>query len=395
VKAPRALLSIAVLLATVLVLLCVGDIASGPPTQPVSSVYEISTGRSIDRDCGYSVAVPGKPGRSLWLFCDTVIISRHGQDVGLILGTGTAAEGSYTAGRGPGALTEVQKPGAGGASPGANALGETAAADPPQPFLPLPAGLTLPASDLPCTGPDAYPARWFTGAAREPGPAGHLLISYLDYCVSGGGFTPEAFGLFDYDPARNVLGGPAQVFAAPAGQSLPSQWQFGSPIFRGGHLYLFGSCAPQGRCGRPGVFLARTVAIPAGWRDGYTYQYWTGRAWSSDPAQVASLLGPASAAAIGPLAVSVGDYSASGHGLVLIEETSVAGDFIVWQAASPRGQWRKIGTGRVPCTAGTQEGASALCRALIGHPEMSTATSLLMSFFNPGTSHVEISAYGW
>jgi hypothetical protein len=382
-----------VLLATVLVLLRAGDGVIGSPPQSVSSTYETSTGRSIVRDCGFSVAVPGKPERSLWLFCDTVMINRHGQDVGLILGTGTAAEGSYTAGRGPGALTEVPTPAS--VIPPAQTSGTRTGKISPQPFLPLPAELTLPASDLPCTGPGAYPARWFTGAAREPGPSGHLLFSYLDYCVSGESFTPEAFGLFDYDPALNVLGSPAQVFAAPAGRSLPAQWQLGSPIFRGGYLYLFGSCAPRGECGRPGVFLARAVAVPAGWRDGFAYQYWTSRGWSSDPALVASLLGTHPPDTTGPLAISAGDYSASGHGLVLIEETSVAGDFTVWQAVSLGGQWRKTGSGRVPCTPGTQKGASALCRALVGHPEMSTATSLLMSFFNPGSDHVEVSAFGW
>ena len=37
----------------------------------------------------------------------------------------------------------------------------------------------------------------------------------------------------------------------------------------------------------------------------------------------------------------------------------------------------------------------SLRRALIGHPELSTRNELLISFFNPGDNHVEVSAYPW
>ena len=56
--------------------------------------------------------LPGQARRSLWLFCDTLVTGRHGQVLGYpILGAGTAAEGPYVAGRGPGALTELATPG--------------------------------------------------------------------------------------------------------------------------------------------------------------------------------------------------------------------------------------------------------------------------------------------
>jgi hypothetical protein len=362
-----------------------GTVSPPPGPRMVQSRYEIATGRVIVRDCGYSVSLPGQPGRDLWLFCDTEITGRHGQEIGSpILGTGTAAAGPYRAGQAPGPLTEVATPGRGRAT----------VATTPQPFLPAPVGLTLPGGTLPCTAPRAYPARWITGVAREPGPpglAGHLLISYADYCVSGGSvFTPEAFGLLDYDPADNVLGRPAQVFAAAAGQPLPPQRLLGSPIFRGGYVYLFGFCGPDQGCGRGGVFLARTVARPAGWQDGAAYRYWTGSGWSASPASAATLTGPATT-----FGVSAGDYSADGHGLVMIEETSVVGGFSVWQAPAPVGPWRRVETGRVPCTAGRQSGPGGLCRALIGHPELSTGADLLLSFFDPGADHLEVVGYPW
>jgi hypothetical protein len=214
-----------------------------------------------------------------------------------------------------------------------------------------------------------------------------VLISYTDYCASGGGtFTPEAFGLLDYDPAGNVLGPPAQVFAAQPGQQLPQPQALGSPVFRGGHLYLFGWCGPG--CDRGGVFLARTTAAAAGWDNGFTYQYWTGVGWSADLSHAAPLTGYRE-----PLEVSVGDYP--DRGLVMIEQTSAAGDFSLWQAAAPEGPWQQTGAGRVPCTAGQRTQAVDLCRGLIGHPELSTPNELLISFFNPGDSHVEVVAYPW
>jgi hypothetical protein len=96
-----------------------------------------------------------------------------------------------------------------------------------------------------------------------------------------------------------------------------------------------------------------------------------------------------------PLAVTAGDYLADGQGLIMIAETSVTGDFSLWRAAAPAGPWREIQTGRVPCTKGTQPGSSALCRALIGHPELSTRAELLMSFFDPGDNHVEVTTFPW
>jgi len=160
-------------------------------------------------------------------------------------------------------------------------------------------------------------------------------------------------------------------------------------VFSGGYLYLFSSCARGGGCGTPGVFLTRTLAAAADWQNGFSYQYWTDQGWSASPYSAVPLrAGPA-------LLVWAGDFSATGHGLVLIEQTSVGGNFTVWQAAAPAGPWRQITAGRVPCGAGKRGKPNGLCRALIGHPELSTRSDLLMSFFNPGTNHVEVSAFPW
>ena len=83
----------------------------GPlPAVPVLSNYE-RNGTIIRRDCGFSSPLPGKPGWSLWLFCDTVIASvRSGKTERLILGTDTAAVGPYRAGYAPSRLSEIPTP---------------------------------------------------------------------------------------------------------------------------------------------------------------------------------------------------------------------------------------------------------------------------------------------
>ena len=103
-----------------------------------------------------------------------------------------------------------------------------------------------------------------------------------------------------------------------------------------------------------------------------------------------------------PLAVNVNDFSALGQGFVLIEQTSSTGAFTVYEASSPDGTWTEKTSGTVPCIT---EGDS-FCRAIIGHPELSTSSDLLLSYFNPGAApqdnpsagpegHVMAAAYPW
>jgi hypothetical protein len=387
---------------------CAGPSRPGPGPAPglVLSNYERATGDTVPRDCGYTSPLPGKPGWSLWLFCDTAVTSDKGTRIDrLILGTDTAAAGPYRAGQAPTRLSEIPTPPAAAALPSDGA---------PEPFLPAPQGLVRPGGTASCSGSGAYPAAWITGVAREPagasaGSRGQLLISYNDYCVTGdsgslgtdvpGSLTPEGSGLVEYDPATNQLGSPEQVFSSTLGLALPVQQVLGSPVFDGGYLYQFGFCSAgtlPGGCAAGQVFMVRVQASPAAWRNPLSYQYWTGSGWSLDPNTAASVL-PAGH----PLGVSAGNYTATGHGLVLVEQTSLGGDFQVWQASSPPGPWRHLRDGRVPCRttkasgSGPGKGAGDLCRAVIGHPELSTRSHLLLSYFNPGNDHVDTSALSW
>ena len=411
----------AIVTAIMLLAACGAGTPSPPAASPVLSKFERRTGDTVSRDCGYSSPLPGRPGWSMWLFCDTVVTGPGGQDSGgqdsgghgsgghgssgqalrLILGADTAAAGPYTPGQTPSALSEIPTPRQVPAVPPAAPWPDGGG---PQPFTGVPENLWLPGGAGPCVGPGAYPAAWISGVARAPATAGgaDLLITFDDYCVTGGGgYEPEGFAIAEYDPAADVLSPPAPVFrgaagggtgggaGGAAGGALPPWQVLGSPVVRGGYLYLFSSCRDvEWECG--GVFVARVPAAHMSWRDPFAYQYWTGSGWSPRPAASGSLLGRDR-----PLGISAGDFTADGHGLVLIEQTSLAGDFSVWQAASPAGPWHRVRSGRVPCGKGTGHGAEELCRALIGHAELSTRESLLISYFNPGTGHVDVSAYRW
>jgi hypothetical protein len=374
-------------LGAVLASAAVAVACAGPAPVParVLSNYERATGAAIIRDCGYSSPLPGQPGSSLWLFCDTET-DRDGKITGLILGRDTAAAGPYQPGRVPVRLSEVPTPPAPAAPPGAGA---------PQPFLPAPSGLLAPDGIQPCAGRGRYPAAWISGVAPAPadgGPAG-LLITYDDYCVTRhpGVLTPEGFGLVEYDPRANLLGPPSLVFSSLPGQPLPPQRVLGSPVVAGGYLYLFGFCPVASlAAGCGSVLLVRVADQPAAWTNPFAYQYWTGQDWSLDQAAAGPLF-PAGS----PLGITVGDYAAVGRGLVLVEQTSLAGDFQAWQASSPAGPWRRILAGRVPCRQGAQRGTAGLCRAIIGHPELSTRRRLVVSFYDPGNAHVDGASFAW
>jgi hypothetical protein len=71
----------------------------------------------------------------------------------------------------------------------------------------------------------------------------------------------------------------------------------------------------------------------------------------------------------------------------------LGGGFQVWTARSPAGPWTLLQTGRVPSTC---SGGEFGCYALIGHPELSTKSDLLLSYFDPGgLGHLHVAAFPW
>jgi hypothetical protein len=347
-----------------------GDAA--PPAR-VLSRYETSDPRNrIDRDCGYSVPDPGEARRSVW----------SGTRPGMWLGS-TAAAGTYTPGRVPTRLTEIPAPPAQPPPTGPTGRGQA----PPQPLLGMPDGLTLPGG-APCRVPGvAYSASWVAGAAPIPGTT-DLLLTYTDVCVNAQTITPQGFGIVRYRPATNTVTAQRRVFYAPGG--LPYQLNLGSPVFWHGRLYLYGfhcDVSAMGGCQGGRVTLARVAADPAAWQNPSAYTYRSSSGWTPDASQAQPVM-PGAA----PTGMHVADFSAVGKGLVLIEQPDIGGSYRIWRAPSPEGPWRMSRHGRMPCAGGS---GLNLCRAYIGHPELSTRDRLLMSYYNPADHHLSVGALPW
>lgn len=396
-------LSFAVPVTIATALICASQVAAradNPPPSQVLSNYENSTGSDIVRDCGFSTPLPADPGDSLWLFCDSAVYGFNAQDqwglTSFITGS-TAAEGTSTRGEVPTDLSEVGTPGSGITTlPNSNA---------PAHFLPVPSGL-MTTSGEPCDSADgAYAASWISGVTRDTADPADVLVSFNNYCVMGNlDYLAEGDGLAEYDPATNTLDSEATVFSDTSGSALGSQELLGSPVVSGGYLYLFGSYCNEvydvtciSNTG-DAVYLARVRANSADWTNPSDYQWYAGSSgWTTTPGSAGSLISGAT-----PLAVSVSDFSALGHGLVLVEQTNDAGAFTVYQASRPAGTWTETTTGTVPCTI---EGDD-FCHALVAHPELSTSSDLLISYFNPAAApyyqpsepaegHLMVASFPW
>ena len=374
------------------------------PTAVLSGIERAGT-ISIARDCGFSAPLPAAPGRSLWLFCDTPVYARNataggrgGWALERFIPGSTAAVGSAVAGPGPqdrtpGQLSEVPTPAVD--APDARGSDVRSAAGAPAPFLSQPAGLAT-TFGLPCGSGGSYAASWASGIARVP-RAPDLLVTFNNYCVlsGSGGFLHEGFGLAEYDPARDTLD---DVVTDPGGAGLAgtSATPLGSPVFSGGYLYLFGPTCTKPRAGRcTGTMLeVRVPASPAAWTDPRSYQWRSAGPsgpWTSDPAAATAILGGPK-----PSGVSVADFAAVGRRFILVEQTSIGGDFTVYQSSSPAGRWRELTASRVPCRPGP--GYANFCRAIIAHPELSTRTQLVLSYFDPAAEaygHVMVAGYRW
>ncbi len=226
-----------------------------------------------------------------------------------------------------------------------------------------------------------------------------LLIAFNNYCVlSGtGGLLPEGFGLAEYDPATGTLSNEAVVFSGVNLAVAAAAKLLGSPVFSGRYLYLFGptcTALAHGGCATGRLFEARVPATPLAWTDPLSYQ-WQSRgvpgSWTPDAAAATSIIAGAR-----PSAVSVADVPAAGRHFVMVEQTDISGAFTVYESPAPGGTWHRMTSGRVPCRPGT--GFLNFCRAIIVHPELSTSTQLVLSYFDPGASargHVMVAGFGW
>ena len=379
----------AIVAAGVLLVPPAAALADSAPPAPVQSNFENTYGASLSRDCAFSAPLPANPAASLWLFCDTAIYGLDQQLqyhlTGFIPGS-TAAEGPQVPGEVPQGLSELPTPPAPlPAMPNSNG---------PAQFLSTPSGLVT-STGLPCdSANNAYAASWISGVAREPATANpaDLLITYGNYCVQGSlTFDAEGFGIAEYNPATNTVDRQATIFT---GTMVPPQQMLVSPVFSGSHLYLFGSqCSSQdqfGDCTSGSVYLARTGDTAWSWDNPASYQWRDGGTWTSAAPSATSIIPSATPIS----AVSVGNFSSVGQGVVLIAQTNVGGHFIAYKPVSSlTGTWQQLISAAVPCGSG-----STVCHAIIGHPELSTASELMVSYFDPAqgpAGHVMVDAFPW
>jgi hypothetical protein len=348
----------------------------------VRSNFENYFGAKLVRDCGYSQPVPGSPGQSYWLFCDTLIFNLYGQGVGSVEGT-TAARGPYTVGAAPTALAEMPSP-PGPLPPAGSVAGPALMLGTPTGLKKVDGTTCVPRRDANGNRLDPwYPARWATGMTTIPNTSpGRFLITFEDVCVESPEVMPvHRSGFAEYTPSSNTLS-PATVLWENLDAELDVRYQLGTPVYRNDFLFLFGSDCDggmaSGACTSGKVY--ETVVLPGAKANpaAYRWRRGTGPSWG-DPGDVgdAGSILPASAKAMD---VSVADFSAANRGLVIVETTSMGGHYRLWTATGGSATFTQLGVDRWTGDWCTTPGQPQYCRALIGHPEFSTTGQLALSF---------------
>jgi hypothetical protein len=335
------------------------DTAGGSPgivyLGPVNARQETTTGTILQRDAGISVALPND--RDLWIFGDTSSFTAASAESNTFIGGSTAARGRYVPGKSPFALKDVRPAGT-----------QTSSTTLTQ-FIPTPTDTYLPdGSGRPCVpvNSTSYTARWPTGATLLD--AKNVLVTYSDVCVtSTTSFTVEGWGFMTYNWRNGRITTPPYDVFPPAvdGAALPPDRTYQSPVVANGEVTFFTSqCTALFIICASGTVSTTTMssnvlvmAIPANYvarpavTDGST-------SWM-------------------PVNVSVAGYPS---GLRLIEQTSIGGTFIVFSSTTPTGPWHPIYSGTLPGCSSTPTG---FCYAFVGHPELGSDTSLVVSYFKP------------
>jgi hypothetical protein len=352
---------------------------TGTSTQtPTVDLDRVLTGADtssnpISRDGGVSAAYAS--GEDLWVFGDTSQVGGPSTTLG------TAADGPYTVGAAPNSLSEIP------------------AGSSPSPFFKKPSGLDANGEDQAC----AIPAAWVSGAATVPGTS-TVLLTYEQVC-DGSNFLAERLSLVEYTPSTGTFGTIYTPFAgSPLYDGLPPVESFGSPVYGSdGYLYLFTNSNdttandPDGFY-HTGLFVAR-IKTTSDLGKASNYKW-----WSQPTGQGAGWYGEADAQYALPVipccnfGATVANYSAStSKDLAAIVQTGLgASTFQVYEATSPAGSWTAGPVGQVPddCDAGAFG-----CYAIYGHPELSTSTQLVFSWYSSddrnGAGHVRVGAMAW
>jgi hypothetical protein len=390
----RNLLRIALLACAAALVMPTGAFADAPPPARELSQFETYWGASLERDCGFSQTIGG--GKALWLFCDTQVYNARGERGEFIAGA-TAAEGSYKSGEVPTTLTEIPKP--------PTSISGYPFNGGPQQFLPPPEDVHAPGGGS-CPSAGGYAASWTSGLTAIPGSE-KLLIVYDEVCVTPKKLIVEGLAMREYTPSTNTLSGPSEIFKpSSSGAALPQAKQLGSPIFSEGFFYMFaGNCPLKangeeghgafGECVTAGgVDIMGTLGARSYYTNPSDYEWETASGWSKSAGSAVSII--SGARPENPASVTVNSYP--GKGLAMITEKNIGGAYQVYLAPSGNpsaGHWSTghSAEGLAGCSHG--RGEFDFCRALIGHPEISTSSDMLMSYFEPEIHHVEVIAVPW
>jgi hypothetical protein len=317
---------------------------------PLISKAENAT-TSWGRDGGLSVPLPN--GKVFWVFGDTpryTYSSGKWKLTGFIYGS-TAGLGTYKSGKAPSSqFTEV--------NPG-RALKAT---NQPRQLLPTPKLYMPNGSGKVCNkangGPSAGAARWPTGAMLLPDKT-NILISYIGVCViSARNFRAESWGFarFNWKTSRFTTA-PIDVFpAAKSGAELARKKWFGSPVLQSGKVVFF-----TGEAG-PKIYRATVGTKVSALRKPSSYA----------PTPISGLTGA--------LVWSIAPKSKSRNHLTMYKSMGAKGQYQLLKAPSPAGPWKKFASGTLP-KCGSAPGH---CNSFAVHPEMSTSSRLLVSYYLPG-----------
>jgi len=366
-RALRRRIWVAALSATFLVPVGAGQAAQAVAASPVTTVqmrsnYE-NAKRSISRDIGISTRLPD--GHQLWLFGDTGIWNKDG--------SGTWHQSKFI----PGSTAMLAKGDRGQVPTG----GELPSGSPAI-FLPTPKNVYLPdGSGKPCTAPDArFAARWPTGVAVLPTNKSQVVVPFGEVCVTKSnskvGVRAEGWGYALYNWRKKKLDKIVEVFKPKKdGSAIPPQRIYGWPLFAGGKLFMFSSQCTSSyvncTAGSVGVVTLTSAAA------------------LDNPSSYALKQMPTDGSSLWtPLAISVGKYPG---GMRLIETTSITGAYKLFSAAQPTGPWHLERSGTLPGCPSEKR----FCFALEGHPDLSSATSLVVSYHDPDSGpfgHIVVSA---
>jgi hypothetical protein len=190
----------------------------------------------------------------------------------------------------------------------------------------------------------------------------NVLIPFVDVCVTSPFVeTVEGWGFTEYNWKINKFDvGATDVFApATNGHATPRAKWFGSPIVAGNKVTFF-----TVTCCAPGVVYTTTVAANT--------------AALKQPGSYVSTPFPGVPAA---LLLYVAPSSHAQPHLTMVQVLDTRGKYAIYTAATPTGKWTKKASGTLPrCLT-----SAGLCGdSVYVHPELSTRTRMLVTYYLPG-----------